>query len=109
MTIRAADDFDEFIRQEEQARQAADAQVRPWQKHIKPGDYFVRDTPYGFDIYGEVLEPDAPYTGHMEHYQFCRAYLVACPDGELGDIHVSLVAWVLRQEEFEEAKARPWR
>lgn len=68
----------------------------------------MRDPGLGFYVYGEILEPDEPYTGHMASYRFCRAYSVACPHGELGDIHISQIERRLDRREFEAMRARGW-
>lgn len=109
MSVIPFDDLDDFFEYENRNRKAADARVQDWQKALGPGDYFVRDPGLGFNIYGEILELDEPYTGPMEHYRFCRAYSVACPGGELGDIHISQIGKRLAREEFEVAKRRGWR
>jgi len=50
-------------------------------------------------IYGEVLECyDDPW---LKHYRFCRCYSAACPRGELGDVHVSVIERFISREEFE--------
>ena len=109
MTVIPFDDLDDFFEYEDRNRKAADARVQDWQKALGPGDYFARDPGLGFDIYGEILKPDGPYTGPMEHYRFCRAYSVACPMGELGDVHVSEIDRKLSRGEFEIARAREWQ
>lgn len=44
----------------------------------------------------------------MQGYVFGAHYSVACPLGELGDIHRSTVLAVIDKEQFENAKARNW-
>jgi len=83
-----------------QAMQAADERVQEWQKAIKKGDYFWQETEYEFSIYGEVLEND--YEGELQHYRFCKCYSSACPEGEIGDVHLSVISGILTREEFEE-------
>jgi len=80
--------------------QAADERVQEWQKAIKKGDYFWQETEYEFSIYGEVLEND--YEGELQHYRFCKCYSSACPEGEIGDVHLSVISGILTREEFEE-------
>lgn len=80
--------------------QKADERVQEWQKAIKKGDYFWQETEYDFNIYGEVLEDD--YEGELQHYRFCKCYSSACPEGEIGDVHLSVISGILTREEFEE-------
>lgn len=87
---------------------AADARVQPWQAKIKPGDYFSRQSGYGFDIYGEVLPDPEPREEHLRHYRFCLCYSVACVDGEMGDVHVSAIDRLISQLDFEIAQKRRW-
>jgi len=60
---------------------------------VKPGDCFMSDSGEGFLVFGEVLEgyPE----GRLQHYRFCRCYSVACPEGELGDVHVSTIRCIV--------------
>ncbi|MDO8508561.1 MAG: hypothetical protein Q7S27_02650 [Nanoarchaeota archaeon] len=87
----------------------ADSRVKPWQSEIRPGEYFVRRSGLGFNIYGEIVPDEEPRENHLRHYRFCRGYSIACMEGELGDIHVSTIEALLTKEEFEGAKQRGWR
>ena len=112
MTIEPFDDLEDFFEREEQAKKEAEARVREWQRRVKPGDYFYRYVPFGdsvLTIYGEILEGDEPYVGDMANYRFCRAYSVACPEGELGDVHISVIGGLMSREDFELARSRGWR
>ena len=101
------DSFEEMMEAIERAREEADRRVKPWQREIKIGDYFEKDTPYGFKVYCQVLdEYEEP---HMRNFRFCRCYSVACPDGELGDVHVSTAKRRITKEEFQEMKRRGWK
>ena len=101
MNITFYDRTEEMLDDLGQAMQAADEKVQPWQAQIKKGDYFWQDTEYGFQIYGEILK-NAYREKHLKNYRFCRCYSEACTEGELGDIHVSIVADLLTRAEFEE-------
>ena len=85
------DDLDRLFRHLDHDRQAADARVQPWQASIKPGDYFRRSTPYGFPIYGQILEENESREPRLQYFRLCEAYSVACPEGEMGDIHISVI------------------
>ena len=98
--------MEEAMQRLEEARKAADARVKPWQADARPGDCFVYFNEDDLLIFGEVLER---YDQHgMQHYRFCRCYSVACPQGELGDVHVSVVWQFVSREEFEQARQVGW-
>ena len=108
MEIESFDSFDDMMKRLQKAMKAADARVRPWQAAIIPGDYFLRSTEYGFDIYGVVLKDDEPREPHLQHYRLCECYSIACQEGEVGDVHVSSIEQILSEAEFEEAKQGGW-
>lgn len=108
MDVQSFDDFDEMFERMQRDREAADARVQPWQAAIKPGDYFQRNSGYGFHIYGEVLPDPEPREEFLKHYRFCKAYSVACADGELGDVHVSTIDKLIEKTVFEDARKRGW-
>lgn len=89
--------------------------------HIKAADlphgsYFV----YGhFEvgelIFGEVIEVteypednESIAQGRENGYIFARCYSVLCPEGELGDTHITRISRVISKEEFEVAKEAGW-
>ena len=108
MEVEFFDSFEDMQKRLQQQMKAADARVQPWQAKIKPGDYILRETEYGFPIYGHVLEQYGPDQPHLRHYRFCKCYSVACPEGEVGDVHVSTIEQILSEAEFEEAKKQGW-
>jgi hypothetical protein len=83
------------------AMESADERVQGWQKAIKKGDCFWQETEYGFKIYGKVLK-NAYREKHLRNYRFCKCYSEACPEGETGDVHTSVIGGLLTGEEFEE-------
>ena len=89
----------------EEARKAADARVRPWQAAVKPGDRFI-NFGEGLVIFGEVLETYKEE--RLKHYRFCRCYSVACPEGELGDVHVSTLVALVSRAFFEAMREQGW-
>ncbi len=108
MEFEAFDSFEEMMARLNEQTLRADAQVRPWQARIKTGDYFRRSSGYGFDIYGEVLPEEQPREPHLRHYRFCNCYSVACPEGEMGDVHVSIIEVLLTKSEFSTAQEQGW-
>jgi len=97
----------------EENMKEADSRVQPWQAEIKPGDLYMQDTEYGFQIFGNILKPKGEGSEiynepHMKYYRLVNAYSVACPDGEMGDVHVSSVTRKITEWEFELAKDFKW-
>lgn len=110
MEFESFDTFDEMLAAIDKARVAADSRVLPWQSEIKPGDYFVQGTPYGFLIFGQVLEADDAFykSDEGKHYRLCQCYSVACPEGEMGDVHVSVIGMVINETVFKRFEAKGW-
>ena len=106
MESEGFDSLEEMMQRMQEQMKAADARVQPWQAEIKPGQYFIHGTQYGFDIYGNVLE--TYQEEHMKHYRFCKCHSIACPEGELGDVHVSVIGRTLSQDQFSEAREQGW-
>lgn len=101
------DSVEEMFEAERKAQEAANARTKDWQKQIKVGDCFRESTPYGFDIYGEVLE--GYEEEHLQNYRFCYCFSVACPEGERGDVHVCQVTELISRSEFQEIKRKMQR
>ena len=108
MSIFQFDDLDDLFSQMQSDQEAADSCVQEWQTAIKPGDYVCRPGP-GFLIYSEILDDPEPRDSGLENYRFTRSYSIACPAGELGDIHVSTIERTLAAHEFQNIKERGWR
>lgn len=89
------------------AMKAAGARVRHWQAQVKPGDCFMSDWGEGFPVFGEVLE--GYREKDLQHYRFCRCYSVACPQGELGDVHVWTIRCIVSRGLFEPLKEQGWQ
>jgi len=91
-----------------QAMEAADARVRPWQAAVKVGGCFIADGgEEDLVVFGEVLE--GYQEAHLRHYRFCRCFSVACPEGELGDVHVSTILAVVSRAFFEAMRQAGWQ
>lgn len=101
MNITFYDSTEEMLDDLSKAMQAADEKAQEWQKAIKKGDCFWQETEYGFNVYGKVLK-NAYREKHLRNYRFCKCYSEACPEGEMGDVHVSVISGILSREEFEE-------
>ena len=104
--IEFFDSFEDMMKAEERARNAADARTQDWQKEIKVGDYFVTDSGYGFPIFGVVLEGYKKH--HLKNYRFCECYSIGCPEGEKGDVHVSTMLAKITKEAFEVYHEKGW-
>lgn len=90
-----------------EAVKEADARVVHWQAEVKPGDCFVTDSGDGFPVFGEVLEGYGE--AWLQHCRLCRCYSVACPEGELGDVHVSTIVCRVSRGLFERLREQGWR
>jgi hypothetical protein len=101
MNITFYDSTEEMLDDLSKAMQAADEKVKSWQAQIKKDDCFWQETEYKFNIYGKVLK-NAYREKHLRNYRFCKCYSEACPEGELGDVHVCVIGGLLTREEFEE-------
>ena len=107
MKVEFFSSWEEALQRLDEARQVADARVQPWQTQLKPGDCFLQLAEQEeLLIFGEVLEtyPEK----RMRHYRFCRCYSVACPEGEMGDVHISVVLCQISREDFEQAQKNGW-
>jgi len=125
--IRSFSNLDDLFSAMDADRGHADLKVEPWQENLKPGDFFLRIVD-GVYIYGEVLDPALPTwenaseedleelresaelykEDHMKHFRFCRCFSRYCPEGELGDVHVSTVSLFLHSDDFAAAKESNW-
>jgi hypothetical protein len=101
MNITFYDTTEEMLDSLTEAMETADDNTKEWQKAIKKGDCFWQDTEYGFQIYGEVLK-NAYREKHLKNYRFCKCCSEACPEGEMGDVHLSVISGLLTREDFEE-------
>ena len=86
---------------------ADEARVQHWEAQVKPGDCFMSDPGEGLPVFGEVLKgyPE----GRLQHCRFRRCYSVACPEGELGDVHVSTIRCLGSRALFERLKEQGWQ
>lgn len=116
MRVIAFTETDDIFAEIAQRREEADHNIQPWQDEIIPGCYFIRLIDFGgpLVIFGEVIE--SPYEEdrelykepHMKGYRLTRCFSVVCPEGELGDTHVSTMHSLLSKEQFEKARAAHW-
>lgn len=120
-------DIEDFFIEEKAARLAADGNVSSEQAALKPGDYCLREA-HGLTVISEILDPithllagramgdledeereevedtRATYNS-LVNYRFTRSYSEACPQGELGDVHVSVVTPITK-DRFDQLKAK---
>ena len=111
MTITFYDSDEEMWEDLHKKMKDADARLKPTQASIRPGQHFInfRHGPE-LPIFGEVLDTDdAIYKEtHMQHYRLTEAYSAACPDGEIGDTHVSDMDAIIDSELFKFYKEENW-
>jgi len=108
MDVEFFDSLEEAQARLREAMEAADGRVRPWQAAVKVGDCFIADGgEEDLVVFGEVLE--GYQEAHLRHYRFCRCFSVACPEGEVGDVHVSTVLCLVSREFFEAMRREGWQ
>ncbi len=73
--------------------------------YVVPGCFIVRRA-HGLLIFSEIEHDYAE--PNMQGFVFGAHYSVACPLGELGDVHRSTVLAFITKEQFEEAKSANW-
>ena len=110
MQIISFDTFDELIESLDNDREIADSHVKEWQRKLKDGDCFFRRCD-GITIYGYVYKLDILEDAnlckqeHMRNFRFCKCYSKACPDGELGSVHICTIEGIISKKLFETCKA----
>jgi hypothetical protein len=117
------DSLEEMFDDLGRAMKKADARVKPTQAAIKPGQYFINyQYDLGFPIFGEIMDietlganpEEQKYINedyaqpHMRYYKPTKAYSVACPEGEYGDIHVSEIDAIIDKELFGFYRKNNW-
>lgn len=112
MTFESFATLEEMFARMDEQRQAADAHIQPWQAAVKPGDCFLR-TDQPVLIYGQVLPPPRQdrkryEQEHLRDFRLTRCFSVLCPEGEVGDTHISCFTRLLTPEEFAAAQANDW-
>ena len=125
-SVRFYDTDEEMFADMSRAQIAADLAIRPIQERIGKGDHWMRSYD-GFLIFGYIWteadsiesarkggwlsdykeEAEMMDESFIRGYRFGRAWSTVCPEGELGDTHISTMIPITR-EQFEEAKALRW-
>ena len=133
MTVRTFENFEEMVDFMAANRRTADSNIQDWQREIKPGDFVVRVYSEDLLIFGEILdiieiekqyydlddeEQAEEFSFTEEHYReggnwhgsyrFGRFYSIMCPEGELGDIHLSTIFGKIPHEVFEACMEKGW-
>lgn len=82
---------------------------------LRHGDYFV-STQLGITVYGKVIEktgnPEDDKSieeGRQNGYIFGKCHSIYCPEGELGDTHVTQIVFKISQKIFERARVNKFR
>lgn len=126
--FQAFDDVDEMFASIRRGVEDAKSRATDKQNSITYGDYWMRNWNNDLLIFGHITPYDDlvadsrrlcadedEFQWEMESmkgnydngFRFGRAYSVACPEGELGDTHVSTMI-PISEEAFEEAKSLNW-
>lgn len=93
--------LDDIFYQEQVAQGFAAAAIKPWQRELAKGHYFVSFVE-GIAVYSKVLEDDDG------DFRFTMSYSAACDYGEMGDVHISTVFQTLSPQQFEAFKKKGW-
>lgn len=107
MSVTSYDSIDALFKALNKAMIGADSRVKSWQKAIIPGDFFLQHTEYGFDIFGKVLKMHL--VKRLENYIIGHCYSIACPNGEIGDVHISVISAIIDKDQFEQAREDGWQ
>lgn len=114
-TLNSPEEIRAFFERQRHNADVMDDSVREWQAAIKAGDfYFQRFESMGqlLDIFGEVIvsqfAEDRDLMARTPNRRLVRAFSEACPEGEVGTVHVASIWKVLTPEEFAQAKATGW-
>jgi hypothetical protein len=113
MDVSFFNSFEEMMDTLGKRMKEADACTDGYQADFHPGDFFISQTPYGFSVYGEILPCpedclDFFQSKSGKFYRSTKAYSQACPEGELGDVHLSTISLKISKGLFEEARKRGW-
>lgn len=127
MGFQAFDSYEDMQAAMTEAREKADAVVTTGQAALKPGDLVIRhDAESGLVIYSELRDPvagereagadDAEIAyvtnlynePHMRNFRFGKHFSEACPEGELGDLHVCVVVGIMDRAAFEWFRENTW-
>jgi len=126
--------LEEFFKDLKRREEEANKRILPYQKEIGYGDYFIRLLDTGMEgilkIYGRIMtreesvgaekelgagEAELQHTAarldssYARGYRYSWCYSEVEPEGELGFVHVSVMAGKISREQFENAKANGWR
>ena len=122
MDFESFDTFEDMQKAEEKAQKSAAERTKNWQIELaKPGSYAI-SMAHDLLLFHEILDPlvnvedpeEKKYIKetygqeHMKYYKFTRSYSVACEEGELGDIHVSMILAFVTKEYFLAMKEAGW-
>jgi len=100
LSIETVESIEELVIAQRQAIESADARVKAWQRQIKVGECFWILEPDGLEIFGEVIS-DYNTIPHRRNFRECRCYSAACPEGEVGDVHVATMTARMHRADFE--------
>jgi hypothetical protein len=106
-SVMAFDSVEDAFAVMGQMEREANDRIQPWQWQIQKGEclFYTPSEAPELAIYAEVLEAESG-----NPYLFVRAHSVAVfdEDGEIGDVHRSVVARKISREAFEAARQRGW-
>ena len=115
MTITFYNTLEEMFEDMDKQRRIADKSVNPIQALIQPGQYYVNYQPdIDLFVFGEILDyktlgateheqkqiNELYSQTHMRYFRPSKAYSTICPNGEIGDVHLSTILAVIDKKFF---------
>lgn len=86
---------------------AADEKIRGWQKKLNKGDcFYYYSSKRGIVVWGEVLENQNDPLLHG--YRTCRCFSATHPEGEVGEVHISVIHSPIPRAFLEKARSAGW-
>ena len=121
--------WEEMMDAELRARKIADSRVQDWQRKARAGEILVSQPYQDLVVFHETLDNEKIVGDYLKkygddyeeegkyildtycfnpdewNYRFCNNYSQVVPEGELGDIHLSIAIDKISGEEFKKLKA----
>jgi hypothetical protein len=121
--------WEEMMEAELQARKIADSRVQDWQRKARAGEILVSQPYRDLIVFHEILDNEKIVGENLKkygddyeeegmhvldlycfntdewNYRFCNNYSQVVPEGELGDIHLSIAIGKVHRDEFEKLKS----
>ena len=112
MKFEAFDTYDDMMAAISRNVERADELIFGFQRNIRPGDFCILPTDYGFPVFAKILDFPESYPADKTNdpawlFMFTKSFSEACPEGELGDQHRAVLLPIPR-DRFEAARESGW-